>query len=212
MSSKSLSTAKRLVRRYLWRVTATTLLAALTAASLGIAIPVVVNKISDELYPCMHCSCSCSSADACWLNCCCFTQQQKLDWAKANGVVPPAFVVVAAREEAALPPCCRKRLAKACCNKQRICCASDGNSKQVVPAGKGRHESSERVGRRIALLDELRCQGMSMQLTSLPPGVMPPLPCVTETPSRDPEVIAISNGIESGQLPPPDLPPPELAV
>ena len=41
-------------------------------------------------FPCQAHRCACQSADACWSHCCCFTQSQRLAWARANDVDPPA--------------------------------------------------------------------------------------------------------------------------
>lgn len=59
-----------------------------------------VEKDRSTPYPCMNRPCGCASADQCWKQCCCFTNQQKVAWAKANNVELPEFVVAAANREA----------------------------------------------------------------------------------------------------------------
>ena len=88
-------------------------------------------KDRSELYPCRDRACGCGSAAACWTGCCCFTNAQKVAWAKANGVAIPAFVHEAARKEqaesAAAPSgssCCgTKPAAKpSCCGSTADAC------------------------------------------------------------------------------------------
>ena len=188
------------LRHDIWRITAATLLAALAAGTLGIAVPVLVERVSDELFPCMNCSCACPSAEVCWRDCCCYTHQEKLDWAEKNGVVPPEFVVEAAREErelAELPPCCQKRLAKAsCCSKKKSCCAKQ-------PAS---------TTRTILLIGALRCRGLSSHWTLLPPCVVPPLSQLDQEPNPLSERIVVSDTIYSGIASSPDVPPPQFDV
>ncbi len=75
--------------------------------ALGISIPVVrVTTVAYERFPCEKCGCGCATAEQCWKSCCCFTPQQRLDWAERNGVVPPAGLVAVATCES-----------KSCCGK-----------------------------------------------------------------------------------------------
>lgn len=87
------------------------LLAAATAyTSVGVVLlPVDVRVATGDAYPCQGGSCGCQSAAQCWQNCCCHTDSEKVAWAQAHGVVPPAFVVERAKLEtkAAKPACCR---------------------------------------------------------------------------------------------------------
>lgn len=50
-------------------------------------------------FPCMQKSCGCRNAEDCWRGCCCFTNTQKLAWAKKNSFDVPDYVVDAARKE-----------------------------------------------------------------------------------------------------------------
>lgn len=83
------------------------LVAVVACASLPIPLPerttvtehTTVDKDRSQPFPCQHRPCGCRSADQCWKRCCCFTQAQKLAWAKRNGVTPPDFVRVADTDE-----------------------------------------------------------------------------------------------------------------
>jgi hypothetical protein len=67
---------------------------ALTAG--GVPLPDAPQIGAGGPFPCQGHRCGCSSAGQCWQNCCCFSQAEKLAWAKANGVTPPAHAVAAA--------------------------------------------------------------------------------------------------------------------
>ncbi len=68
-------------------------------------------KDLSQPFPCQDRPCGCRSADQCWKKCCCFTNSQKVAWAKANNVTPPDFVVAAAQKKNSKPSaevsCCK---------------------------------------------------------------------------------------------------------
>lgn len=69
-----------------------------------IPIPVSTSAIPAEKdrsqpFPCQNRPCGCRSAAQCWKKCCCFTDEQKLAWAKRNGVKAPEFVIAHARSQ-----------------------------------------------------------------------------------------------------------------
>ncbi|QDT18235.1 hypothetical protein CA12_43760 [Alienimonas californiensis] len=111
-------------------------LLAMVVCQLPAPLPVpaaAIGKDRTELYPCRDRACGCGSAEACWTGCCCFTNVQKVAWARANNVAIPAFVHDAAKQEtrdvkqeAAAKPqssCCAKPAAKAsCCGGADDCC------------------------------------------------------------------------------------------
>ncbi|WP_068265869.1 hypothetical protein [Rubripirellula obstinata] len=47
---------------------------------------------SGERFPCENCPCGCSTAEFCWDQCCCHSDSEKIAWAEANDVTPPAFL------------------------------------------------------------------------------------------------------------------------
>ena len=57
------------------------------------------DKDSSEPFPCQHRPCGCRSAEQCWKKCCCFDNNQKIAWAKANNVRVPDYVLRAAKKE-----------------------------------------------------------------------------------------------------------------
>jgi hypothetical protein len=66
-------------------------LVAYLVAALGFPLAVPAAKDRGQPFPCMNHACGCADAEQCWRHCCCFTPQEKLAWAKAHGITPPAY-------------------------------------------------------------------------------------------------------------------------
>lgn len=55
--------------------------------------PHLTKTTNDISYPCQSRPCGCLTSEQCWEgDCCCFTIEEKLAWAEANGIVPPEHV------------------------------------------------------------------------------------------------------------------------
>ena len=94
------------------------LLVSQSVAATGLPLPSPGVAASGVPFPCQSRACGCLTATACWAgDCCCFTLDDKLLWADAQGFEPPAHVrpLVAARRRAAprAPDDCPKCAAKA---------------------------------------------------------------------------------------------------
>jgi hypothetical protein len=79
----------------------------LTLLSYGmtaVALPLPVRPVKDsrQPFPCQNRPCGCSDAEQFWSSCCCFSPQERLAWAKAHNVEPPAEFVAEAEKES--PP------------------------------------------------------------------------------------------------------------
>jgi len=78
----------------------------LSVCAMLLPLPVAFLKTSSgekdlsQPFPCQNRPCGCLSAEQCWKKCCCFTNEQKVAWGKANNVQLPAYVLEAARKEA----------------------------------------------------------------------------------------------------------------
>src|SRR5690349_3339169 len=68
------------------------------AAVIGYPMPAGGRKVSSRPFPCQDHACGCVDADQCWRNCCCFTPAEKLAWAVAHHVTPPADAELEADE------------------------------------------------------------------------------------------------------------------
>ena len=84
-------------------------------------------KGASQVYPCHDRPCGCAAAELCWAgDCCCFTIEEKLDWADANGIEPPEHVrrmVKSRKARSAVskpkPKSCCKDSAPACCDEPK---------------------------------------------------------------------------------------------
>ena len=152
-------------------------------------------KDGKEPFPCQNRPCGCNSAHQCWKQCCCFTHTQKLAWAQAHGVTPPAFVVAAAKAEAnreqslaaAKPrPCCAEASTRpaekslpACCTREKAdvsgitsSCCSPGRASEDKFKARDKEENENTRG--IILVAEVqKCHGQGLYGTSLPWAVLP---------------------------------------
>ena len=82
--------------------------------------PMPASGAAEIAYPCQDHACGCLTSDLCWRgDCCCFTLEQKLAWAEANGVEPPPHVrpMVAARAKIAPKRSCCSEAATHCESK-----------------------------------------------------------------------------------------------
>jgi len=104
-------------------------------------------------YPCQSRPCGCQSSEECWKgDCCCFSLEEKLRWAEAHGIEPPAHVrpLVQSRAKRSKPvpnkTCCsaapvdkpgselRCRLQPDCCQPVKsldFSCCSEKSSSEV---------------------------------------------------------------------------------
>lgn len=151
------------MRARLRRYVATLSLLNYLALLVGIPLPMPTAKDSSRPFPCQHHRCGCQNAEQCWRQCCCFTNEQKLAWARENGVTPPAELLADSAEEhgdhehddhdhPAAADCCH---ARDCCSQRE----------KTPPA----HApiSRERGQRAVAGFDAARCHGDSPLLVAL---------------------------------------------
>lgn len=120
-------------------------LAAYLLVSLGIMfIPVTgrsIHAATDERYPCENCSCGCSSAEQCWSHCCCYTMEERLEWALRNDVVPPAPYDALFREykknHSRPESCCadKHHHAETCCSADKPSCGTHDSPANVRGRG-----------------------------------------------------------------------------
>lgn len=95
----------------------TGLVALFTFVALSLPLPLSSGPNSDkdrsQPFPCQNRPCGCRSAQHCWQKCCCFTNAQKVAWARRHRVAVPEQVLAAARREESPFP----KTAKSCCSK-----------------------------------------------------------------------------------------------
>lgn len=165
------------------------LLLSVCAATVPIplASPARPAKDTSRPFPCQNRPCGCRSAEQCWKQCCCFTNAQKIAWARANHVTAPDYVYVAAAQESKSPVS-----RKTCCapkSKEALCCRSESlvdetvgqGSSKVAQSDAAKPDDRESVDYVIAVMAE-QCRGQSTFWNSLPWAVIPQVmltePCV----------------------------------
>ncbi len=123
------------------------------AVTLGLPLPVPTLKKSDQPFPCQYRSCGCQTAEQFWASCCCFTPEERLAWARANNVQPPASAERPSSSEEAETPsdaptccCCAKReAAETAPNPGRCpglsCCAPSGRKTTANSPEGAQHDS-----------------------------------------------------------------------
>jgi hypothetical protein len=92
--------------------------------TLGVPLPGRSTRLRDpsHRYPCQDMPCGCQTAEECWKgDCCCFTLEDKLSWAEANGIQPPDNVrqLVEDRKNYAL-----SAVKKSCCADAEPACSA----------------------------------------------------------------------------------------
>lgn len=193
----------RIERSWARRLTGLAMLLGVCASL--IPLPVLTfatgGKDRSRPFPCQDRPCGCRSAEQCWKKCCCFTDSQKVAWAKSQGVKAPAFVIAAAAKEQPAAVC-----RTGGCEKCR-------QASQQLPETAAEAAASNRKPSRqvvvIALMQ--KCQGGSWFWNSLPwstPVVLPDTRIAVPEPSCWEPIV--SDCLDDTELPPP-VPPPRCA-
>ena len=129
---------------------------------IGIPLP-VVRAVSDssEPFPCQHHNCGCSSAEQCWTNCCCMSMKERLAWAKARGIQPPASVLALLKQDANVD----KKEEPASCAGRCCCKADDKDCGPSEPAVASVEPTAQKTGGTgfVSLIEAQRCRGASTE-------------------------------------------------
>jgi hypothetical protein len=132
--------------------------------TIGLPIPAGSMPVTGEIFPCMHHRCGCLSAEQCWRDCCCLSLEERLVWAKENGVTPPEYVLAEERSRGLLGSrskpkcsCCAAVRTRSCCESspKGDCCRAEEQSQ------KKSHAKASSVDGGIVLLEALKCRGVS---------------------------------------------------
>ncbi len=120
----------------------------------------VAAKDHSTPFPCQNTPCGCRTAEQCWTACCCNSPEQRLAWAKRNGVEPPVYAVLVTSKDVS--------------GKSRACCS---NCKKNAPAQAA--DTVKPKSKRLQVLmgaSVLKCHGQSGDLSSMPWAVVESLP------------------------------------
>lgn len=142
------------------------LLACMVALVTGIPLPARSEKTVTEAFPCQDCACGCSTAAQCWDHCCCFSDEEKLQWASEHDVTAPTFLIERVAQAKSrhdrVGSCCKSQPAK------RSCCAEQ--SKPQADAGDEDASDAEATddGIRVVTIQGLqRCSGIELTMSLL---------------------------------------------
>ena len=164
-------------------------------------------KDRSQPFPCQNRPCGCRTADQCWKKCCCFTNSQKLAWAKVHQVRLPEFVVVAAAKECSLA----ERSTARCCRttgcETTSCESSPPPPLAVAPA-------KDVVGEFVYVMTALaqQCQGQPWLWSTLPWAILPEIndsPIMTVSVG---EKLALTSATSAVRSERPPVPPPRHVV
>jgi len=198
----------------------TGLLVGFVACVILLPMPVsLVSKSSpgkdvSEPFPCQNRPCGCRSAEQCWKKCCCFSNAEKVAWAKTNRVKLPGYVVVAAKKEVsgkknscALCAKENKKSSKTTCEESKVSVSSEPQKvTPQAPVSRIRSSSSKWVMTMYAA----ECQGQTPFSFCFPASIIPtPVVAVTQAPCLLESVHPQSERLNSATARPP-LPPPKI--
>lgn len=190
--------------------------AVLLVSSVGLPLPTIAMKDGSKPFPCLKRACGCQTADDCWKKCCCFTDEEKLAWARENGVTPPDEVVarVAARrgqpeQVAENSGSCCHHTAKSCCHESKSESTNGSCCHSTKPA-KDSGVSSTEV-RFVVALEAAKCSGVQLSWICVKVGMTPPAPVIAPTFMAGLVTWFDILDMESDSLPPePVAPPPRF--
>ena len=150
------------------------------AFSLNIPTPVVVQKDAEVAFPCQDRPCGCQNAQQCWGSCCCFSDTEKLAWARANKVTPPAWFLEKIADQALLAPNTALQSNKSTSKKGTCCCCHPPEPKlaEQPPAGSPR----KTIAVRTTIQQLLGCQGKQELLKKQIVYLLPVAPQPTAEP------------------------------
>lgn len=126
----------------------------LVACSIDLPTPVIVQKDASVAFPCQTRGCGCKNADQCWSSCCCFSDSEKLAWAKANGVTPPDWFRKKMASET--KPVSQK---VSDTKKSSGCCCCKSKSPACEPTSGEAAKESNTVGVRLSVRQQRGCNG-----------------------------------------------------
>lgn len=207
------------------------LLALLCLASILLPLPIAPvaqidpGKDTSQPFPCQNRPCGCRSAEQCWKKCCCFTNSQKVAWAKANGIELPDYVLVAAKKETTITkkPCalcskddagktqqkCEASVASTT-GKRRSSASAAPTSVSLAPVSRVTSAPS-RTSKWVLSVYSAECQGQPAFSLCFPASIVPArVQSVTISIETTEFVHHVSERLHPTLMRPP-LPPPKLA-
>ena len=177
---------------------ATLVLLAVAVFALSLELPTLVTVEKDQTvaFPCQSRPCGCQNADDCWASCCCFSDSEKLAWANANHVTPPAWFMEKVQSEGIVASSKNSAQAQTCC-----CCHQ---AKETDNEDQGSETEPKLI--RLTLKQHLGCQGqrelLKKQIVFVANAPFPTTPRPTNKFLRSPSATAITLFIDPPTPPP----------
>lgn len=124
-------------------------LAGYLTAVVGLPLPIRPIKDSRRPFPCQSHSCGCLNAEQCWQHCCCYSHEEKVAWASAHDVPPPAPEVELGwrtprqgEPEAPVTDGSNSLCARPCCQTSGAGCAHESRDRDASSANEPAAEAS----------------------------------------------------------------------
>ena len=152
-------------------------------------------------FPCQDRPCGCRSAEQCKKKCCCFSAEQKLAWAKQNGVDASDVVASAVKCEATFAANSKK-----CCSSNRV-----AKVKPVNRMSKAAKKASPRSTIVIGVVAR-ECQGVAQTLSGQSVFVIPPILSVHPLVEPTGERLILEGLVYVQRIAEPPVPPPRLSA
>ena len=176
----------------------------LTVLGVPMPAPQVSADPGAQPYICQGHGCGCPSAESCWKQCCCYTNEEKLAWAMQQGISPPPEIVaevLAARQAKDKA----QKVAKSCCGSKSCCEKSADSCPQPAVATTTAGDTP------FSFIQHMRCRGLQPGWYTLGGAIEPPaiVSATTET-AVTPHLMLPILAWESFSTPPP-VPPPRCA-
>lgn len=166
------------------------------AGTVGVPVPrpALSGKDRSRPFPCLDRACGCQSADQCWRSCCCFTNREKVAWAKKHGVTLPDFVThLAAREQPASPAATKCYAAK---QSQSCCSGSPSDAGWTVGF--------------VTAIQARKCQGQTQMWLALGAATPPPARLSLNLQFVDSGEASVASAVLLGVSFSPATPPPRV--
>lgn len=239
MANPSRKNRQRTVRRLFGLVVVLGICASLFPVPIAPTASQSTDKDLSEPFPCQNRPCGCQSAAQCWKKCCCFTDTQKVAWAKANHVELPGFVVEAAKREAAANvkasggasrktkksgasashcACCQKKsvavTAPRCCVEKEVCRPTKSESScssKEPPKPSSLAHKKPLTSKWIMAVFAAKCQGQDSIPFCLPCSVIPSPPELKSVCCALTESFLMESDRLQRKSRQPPLPPPKIA-
>lgn len=218
---RRITRSRRQMRRH--RLCAAVTLFAYLVACLGLPIPAAAApRDAGQPFPCQDHPCGCRTAEQCWMQCCCFTPEQRFSWAREHNVQPPSYAEQPTgngwnsprQRDLDKKPCCsshgqtQKPEITCCSNHQQPSCEEWSQEQQPCDQSPAKPKKTGWVLGMMAL----QCQGHST-LWAGAGLVLPPPPPLTWNPWPNlvDQVFLIDEFAVSFSANPPEPPPRPLA-